>query len=184
MTAIEWIAFFVLLVSALAASVAVILSNTLVTREIRLLKEAYRQQKSLQAEREQAQVVQQRRAELALALSRPDGLRDVLAQVLADAFPDQAIAGQADDWITVVDVTATPPAFTAARQDESGTRYQFTVAPDGHKREAIPLDATLAPTARVEVQAVWEHVAQQRSLDPHMLPRQSQWYLIVQQAGK
>ena len=52
---------------------------------------------------------------------------------------------------------------------QSGARY----------RRVIPLDASLAPTARVEVEAVWRHLASKHGLDPQALPRQAGWYLVV-----
>ena len=184
MTTVEWLAFFVLLVSALAAGGAVTLSNAAVTRAIRRLEATYRRQKSLELEQLQAQVVARRRAEVEEELAQPNGWRKVLDQLLADALPEVgATVGQAG----VLDLSADPaPRFTVAGKD--GRLYLFTTSPEalrrkvglvGWKGEAVPLDASLHPAARAEVQAVWEHLAERRLRERPVLPRQAEWFLVV-----
>jgi len=185
MASIEWMAFFVLLVSALAAGAAVTVSNLAVTREICLLKQTYRWQKSLELEQIQARLIDDRRDELARRLEQNGAWRNVVHQILADAFPDGASRDVGEDgWITPVDVSGSPPAFTVARQDESGSRFTFTTASDRprwRRREpAVPVDASLSPTARIEVEAVWRHLAEGRGLDPQAVPRMASWHLVRQ----
>jgi len=150
----------------------------------RSLERTYRQHKSLELEHLQVQIMAQRRAELLELIS--DDWREILRQLLADALPAAAIAAaDTDEWITVTDLSASPPHFTVARQ-EGGEEYVFTVSPDlvrqgslMKRNRVIPLDASLAATARVEVQAVWQHLMEQHGLDRRALPRQAAWYLVV-----
>lgn len=186
MVAIEWVAFFVLLVSALSASIAVIWSNALVTKEIRLLKETYRHQKSLELEQAKQPDVDARRNDLEIILARPDGWREVIAQVIIDAFPSQALGDGSGAWITTIDVSAGPATFVVGKQD-TGQIFSFTVAPDKvqvkqrRKAQVIPLDAAVSSLARVEVEMVWQHLAKQHDLDTLSEPRQAEWYLVFEE---
>ena len=81
------------------------------------------------------------------------------------------------------------PRLDVTGQD--GRRYTFTVAPDTVRQRwtlgrdrAVSLDASLSPTVRVEVQAVWEHLAQQRHLDLRTLPRRAEWYLVERRGNE
>ena len=192
MTTLEWTAFFVLLLAALAAGAAVTFSNGAVTRAIRRLETTYRREKSLELEQLQAQAVDRRRAEVAGLLDRPDGWRAVLDRVLADALPETGARIGRIGQDGLLDLNATPaPRFTVAGTD--GAAYLFTTSPAtlrrlrmiGRKDAAIPLDASLAPTARIEVDAVWEHLAAERLRDQApVLPRQTEWFLVVREGGK
>lgn len=161
-----------------------LLTQTAATRS---LERTYRQHKSLELEHLQAQTVARRRAELEKSLEeQADDWREIVHQVLADALPSAAT----DEWVTVTDVSASPPHFTAARQ-EGSEEYVFTVSPELVRRgrltqrnRVIPLDAALAPTARVEVQAVWRHLMNQHGLERRALPRQAAWYLVVTRRRK
>ncbi|HEY77195.1 MAG TPA: hypothetical protein G4O00_13645 [Thermoflexia bacterium] len=186
MTALEWFAWLVLLIVALAAGLAVTLSNGAVTRAIRRLERTYRRQKSLELEQLQAQVVERRMQEVQRELAANEGWRKVLNQVLADALKDtSARVGP----VGVLSLTTDPaPAFTVAGED--GREYLFTTAPDvleqvgwiGRKAPVIPLDASLHPAARAEVQAVWDHLAEQRLRgEVPTLPRQAEWFLVVRE---
>lgn len=187
MTELEWLAFFVLLIVGLAAGAVVTLSNGAVTRAIRSLERTYRRQKSLELEQLQVQLVTQRRAEVETELARPGGWQKVINQVLADVLPEVgAGVGEAG----VLDLSVEPaPRFTVA--GENGRRYLFTTSPEGlqkarlvgRRERAIPLDGSLHPAARVEMQAVWEHLAAQRlrGVQVPVLPRQAGWWLVVRE---
>jgi len=185
-TTLEWTAFFVLLLAALAAGAATTFSNGAVTRAIRRLEATYRREKSLELEQLQAQAVDRRRAEVAGILDQPNGWRAVLDRVLADALPEN---GNRVGREGLLDLSADPaPRFTVAGTD--GASYLFTTSPAtlrrlrviGRKDAVIPLDATLAPTARVEVDAVWERLAAERLRDhAPVLPRQTEWFLVVRE---
>ncbi|HHH42490.1 MAG TPA: hypothetical protein ENK56_10875 [Chloroflexi bacterium] len=158
-------------------------------RAIRSLERTYRRQKSLELEQVQAQLIAQRRAEVEALLAEPEGWRKVVDQLLADALPDiTARVGE----IGVLDLSAAPvPRFSVAGVNGQG--YLFTTSPEALQKvgllrqvrvvESVPLDASLHPAARVEVQAVWEHLAEQRlpSECPYsyVLPRQAEWFLMV-----
>jgi len=88
----------------------------------------------------------------------------------------------------LLDLRSTPaPRFTVA--GTGGQSYLFTTAPEvlravrlvGRRERALPLDAALSPAARVEVQAVWEHLAAQCSRPEGVpaLPRRAEWFLIA-----
>ena len=180
-------AIAVLGVALVGALVFVGFASLTQTAATRSLERAYRRHKSLELEHLQVQIVARRRTELEKLMGeQPDNWREILRQVLADALPAAAITtAGADEWITVTDLSASPPHFTAARQ-EGGEEYVFTVSPAlvrrgslAQRNRVIPLDASLAPTARVEVQAVWRHLMEQQGLDQQSLPRQAAWYLVV-----
>jgi hypothetical protein len=122
----------------------------------RSLERAYRRQKNLELEVLQAQVVAQRRAEVArLLASGPDGWRRVLDQLLADALAGGA-GIEIETEIGIKGVlnfsilsTSPVPRFTVFG---AGNRtYVFTTGPDALRRvgilrrreRVIPLDATL-----------------------------------------
>lgn len=186
MTALEWLALLVLLTCALAAGAAVTLSNGAVTRAIRRLERTYRRHKSLELEQLQARAVAARRAEVEALLARQDGWRQVLDQLLADAVPGARVGPEG-----VLSLSADPaPRFLVAGEAD-GRAYLFTTsAPEtprrrlrGRTRAPMPLDAALHPAARVEVQAVWEHLVARH---PHpgqipVLPRQAGWFLAIRQ---
>jgi len=183
MTILEWLAFFVLLVAGAAFGLAVTFSNVAVTRAIRRLEATYRRQKSLELEQLQIQAVARRMQEVEHVLTRPDGWREVLDQVLADALDTTARVGQAG----VLSVACEPaPSFAVSGAE--GREYLFTTAPEtlrrvgwiGRKTPVVPLDASLHAAARAEVQAVWEHLAAQRGWERMpVLPRQAEWFLVV-----
>jgi len=189
MTALEWLAWLVLLIVGLAAGLAVTISNGAVTRAIRRLERTYRRQKSLELEQLQAQAVARRRAEVEELLARPDGWRNVLNQLLADALPE---VGARVGTGGVLDLGGSPvPRFTVAGRD--GRSYLFTTSPEalrrvkvvGRRERATPLDAALSPAARVEVQAVWDHLAAQRLRgQAPVLPRRAEWFLVVRGAAR
>lgn len=185
MTAVEWLAFVVLLVSAAVAAIAVTLSNGAVTGAIQQLERTYRRQKSLELETLQAQAVAQRRAEVEGQLGETGGLERVVNQLLADALPE---TGAKVGTGGVLEVSANPTSrFTVA--GDSGRQYLFTTSIEalrevkvlGRNEEGIALDAALHPAARAEVQAVWERLAAQRlkGRDVPVLPRQAEWFLVV-----
>jgi hypothetical protein len=156
-----------------------------VARAIRGFERTYRRQTSLELERLQARAVEVRRRELSAVLSNPDGWRRVLDQLLAEALDTTARVGREG----VLDVSTAPtPRFTVAGED--GRLLVFTSSPGalrrvgllGRKEQAISLDAALHPAARVEVQAVWEHLATRwlRGSAP-VLPRQAEWFLVVRE---
>ncbi len=190
MTALEWLAWVILLVIALAAGMAVTLSNGAVTRAIRRLEATYRRQKSLELEQLQAQLVAQRRAEVEGLLAHPDGWRQVLNQLLADALPE-VDARVGTEGVLKVAVVPTPYFVVAGEED--GRTYLFTTSPEalreaavlGRKDPVVPLDASLYPAARVEVQTVWEYLVVQhvRQEDIPVLPRQAEWFLAVRRAS-
>jgi hypothetical protein len=186
MTTLEWLAFFVLLAAALSAAAATILAGGATTRALRRLEKTYRRQKGLELEQLQARAVRQRRGELNALLAQPDGWLEVLGQLVADALPETE---QRMEGATVLDLSAAPvPRFTVGSSD--GATYLFTTSPEalrrvkvlGRKDEALPLDASLHPAARVEVQAVWDHLAAKRLRgEAPALPRQAQWFLVVRE---
>jgi len=193
MTTGDWLAFFVLVVTALVAGSAVTISNGAVTRAIYRLERTYRRQKSLELERLHAQLVAQRRAEVEQILARPDGWRRVLNQVLADVLPDVTVRlGDADPLeVAVVPV----PRFTV--QGTNGMRYTFTTSPEalqlhfGRRMktlDVVPLDASFHPSVRTEVQAVWEYLEARWVPEDcplaTALPRQAEWFLVVREQAR
>jgi len=130
-TTVEWLAFFVLLVSALAAGGAVTLSNAAVTRAIRRLTRTYRRQKSLELEQLQEEVVGRRMQEVRRDIEAgPEGWRKVLNQVLADA-PD---TGHRIGPAGLLNLSVEPvPRFAVAGKD--GWEYLFTTSPEALRRK-------------------------------------------------
>ena len=186
MTTLEWLAWFVLLIVALAAGLAVTLSNAAVTRAIRRLTRTYRRQKSLELEQLQEEVVGRRMQEVRRDIGAgPEGWRKVLNQVLADALDTGHRIGPAG----LLNLSVEPvPRFAVAGKD--GWEYLFTTSPDSLRRvglldrreEPVPLDGSLHPAARAEVQAVWDHLAEQRLRgEVPVLPRQAEWFLVVRE---
>jgi hypothetical protein len=186
MTTLECLSLIALLISGLAVGAAMTLSNGRVARAVRQMERTYRRQKSLEMEQILAQEMERRRIEVQQELRRTDDAwREVLNQLLADAALDDDLhIGPAG----LLSLSAAPsPRFAVA--EAAGRILLFTTAPETLRKigllqresRTIPLDADLYPTARVEVQAVWEYLAEQRiGADAPALPRQAAWYLIVE----
>ena len=150
----------------------------------RSLSRTYRRHKSLELEQLQAQVVAQRKAEVQRWLAE-DRWQPVLNQLLADALAGTAFVGAEG----ILALTADPAPRFAVAGPAAGVEYVFTTQPQERERfwkrlrrqeSLVPLDAALHPAARVEMQAVWEHLAEKRLRDEAPAsPRQAEWFLIV-----
>ncbi|MCP4538084.1 MAG: hypothetical protein GY832_13160, partial [Chloroflexi bacterium] len=60
----------------------------------------------------------------------------------------------------------------------------FTISPSfafPWRARAIPLDASLSPAMRVEVQVIWEYLTEQQGIELPLLPRRAGWYLVAQE---
>jgi hypothetical protein len=146
-----------------------------------LLLHTLRDQNSL-ARASQARLIAQRRAEALEIFRTPDGWRWVLDQLLADA----GIAGRVGQG-GVLSLAALPaPSLQVAGAD--GQTYVLTTRPDelrrvgllARRQRIIPLDASLHPAARDEMQLLWEHLARERLPDQApALPRRAEWFLAV-----
>jgi hypothetical protein len=152
------------------------------------LERTYRRHKGLELEHLQAQVVAHREAEVKELLQSQDGWQQIVVQLLADALPQ---TGELVGTDGLIDIAVGPvPRFTVAGTGEHS--FLFTTSPLAlrklgiltRKDKPIPLDASLHPAARVEIQAVWDHLAANRlSTDQGVkLPRQGEWFLIVREA--
>ncbi len=172
-----------------AASVALVLlllvfngaTSLLQAVAVRSWTRTYRQQKAQEMEYRQDQAIARRKAEIEQLLADDAGnWRQVVAQILADAVPGADTA-----WLTTADVSTTPvPRFDVVGQDNQ--RYTFTVSPATLRRKSrvIPLDASLSPAMRMEVQIAWEHLAEQHGLDLQLLPRRAEWFLVLHRRKK
>lgn len=192
MTIVEWLAWLVLLIVALWAGVVITLSNARVAREVRRLAATYRHQKSLELEQLQAQTVALRQAEVEALLAQHDGWRRILDQLLADALSDTDARVGTEG---LLNLSATPAPYFVVAGEKAGRTYLFTTVPPqlprwaflGKRRhQVIPIDASLYPAARLEVQAVWEHLVAHypRQEEISVLPRQAKWYLVVQEKAE
>jgi hypothetical protein len=148
---------------------------------MRSLERTYRRQKAQEMEYHQYNVVVQRQEELTEILAQTGGWQEVLRQVITDASPDVSTG-----WLTLVSIAVSPVPHFVVFGDER--EYVFTVSPNAMRSRAqrlfqrdqvVPLDASLSPAVRVEVQAVWRCLAEQQSLDAGGLPRQAEWFLIA-----
>jgi hypothetical protein len=144
----------------------------------------YRRLKSAELEHLQSEAVERRRREAGETLARPNGWRKILDQLLADSLPE---TGSRVGREGVLDLSVLPaPRFTVAGPD--GRSYLFTTAPEALRKlrlvsrrdKVIPLDAAVHPAARVEAQAVWEHlVAERLKGSAPALPRRAEWFLVL-----
>lgn len=185
MTGIEIVALVILLVAGVTAGAAFTLSNGAVTRAIRRLERSYRRQKALELELLQAEAVNRRERDVRQQLATDgEAWRAVLNQLLADAYPAAPVQVGPAGLLSLA-VTPGPRLIVAARD---GTLV-FTTDPEplrrvglvGRRETPVPLDAGLHPAARVEMQAVWEHLAAQRLGDAApVLPRQAAWFVVAQ----
>lgn len=174
------------LVLALAAGLAfAALASLTQATAVHCLEKTYRRHKGLELEHLQSHVVALRRAEVKELLQCEDGWRQVVTQLLADALPG---TGGAVDLDGLVDLSVSPaPRFTLAGTGDRS--YLFTTSPASLRKvgiltrrdKPVPLDASLHPAARVEVQAVWEHLSASRLSSGRgtSLPRQAEWFLVV-----
>jgi hypothetical protein len=155
------------------------------TLTLALLLHTLRDQNGL-ARASQARLIAQRRAEVLEIFRTPDGWRWVLAQLLADA----GIAGRVGQG-GVLSLTASPaPSLQVAGSDNQ--TYVLTTRPDelrrvgllARRQRIIPLDASLHPAARDEMQLLWVHLARERLPGQALaLSRRAEWFLAVVGGG-
>jgi hypothetical protein len=149
----------------------------------RSLKRSYRRHKRRELRQLQAHALAQQKVEVRQLLAQdPEGWRQVLSQLVADALGGSTAVGKEG----VLELSAQPaPHLTVAGNDHE---YTFTTQPDlldpegvsGITEKVIPLNATLHLAASVEMQAVWDHLATQRLREQALvLPRRSTWFLVV-----
>jgi hypothetical protein len=172
-------------------------SGLIQSAAIRGLERTYRRQKSLELEQLQAQAIDARRREMAqLLASEEDGWQTVIDQLLVDADRQSVAAlphgSERAGRLSLLDISMVPvPRFTVAGPGD--VTYLFTTSPRAlrqihilsRKHKAVALDASLHPAARVEVQAVWDHLAARRlpGQGTAALPRQAAWFLVARPVG-
>jgi hypothetical protein len=175
----------VLLVALIAGLAFTGFSSLAQAAAIRSLERTYRRQKSQELElalgRELTAHLEQLRTHLA---GGEDAWRGVVRQLLVDAGIGDAAMLEAGG----VSIEPVPCLVV-----EGGSRrYLFTTAPDELRRNdavrrsdrVILLDAALSPFARIEAQALWDHLAAQRWHGGQTtLPRDATWYLVVHEVS-
>ncbi len=172
----------VLDIAIVAIGVMITFTNGGVIRAIHRLGQVYRRYKSLEMEYLQAAAMARRQTEIKQLLDQADGWQVVLNQLLADALPGTG-ARIGPEGILGLSVTPAPSLVIAG---EGGQVYEFTTSPPerglfGRRETVIPLDASLYPTARAEVQAVWDRLIEDHPQQEECpaLPRQADWFLVV-----
>ena len=178
----------VLVITAAAMGIFGAFSLLLQRSGFRALQQSQRRQKNLELGQSQAHALVQREVELRQMLAQqPEGWRQILSQLVADALGGSGVVGKQG----VLDLSTDPaPRLTVTGNDDE---YVFTTRPEmlgpkrmnGRTERAISLDGTLHPAAAVEVQAVWEHLAGHRLREQTLvLPRRSTWFLVVREGKK
>ena len=152
---------------------------------VRSLQQTYRRQKSQELELVMAHEIAARREQLRERLaSGPNAWREIVRQLLADA----RVASDTT-LIDVSDISATPyPSFVVTG---NGWEYVFTTAPGRprgvralrRRERVVSLDAALSLFARIEAQALWDHLAQGLRGEQTTLPRDVAWYLVVRKSS-
>jgi hypothetical protein len=152
---------------------------------LRALQRSQRRQKNFELGQLRSQALAQRDAEVRQMLAQQsEGWQQILSQLVADALGGSDLVGKDG----VLELSSNPvPRLTVTGND---SEYIFTTRPKllGLKRtkerteRIISLDRRLHPTATVEVQAVWEHLASRRLREQRLvLPRRSTWFLVVRE---
>ena len=152
---------------------------------VRSLERTYRRQKSQELEQAFGRDLTARLEQLRGHLTgEPDAWREVVRQLLVDAG-----VGTDSTSIDEVEVSANShPCFVVAG---NGRHYLFTTDPSRLRKSrairwrdrVIALDTALSPFARVEAQALWDHLAQESRNGQTTLPRNVAWYLVGHKAS-
>ena len=156
---------------------------------VRSLERTYRRQKAQELELAMTQTLTSHQEQVRDRLAAdPDAWRGVVRQLLTDAGVD----GDAT-LVNVPDISTTPcPHFTVSGTSDQPC-YLFTTDPGSlrssrtvrRRDQAVLLDMTLSPFARVEAQALWDHLAQGRLRGkPSALPRDAAWWLVIRRRTK
>ncbi|MDY6878119.1 MAG: M23 family metallopeptidase [Chloroflexota bacterium] len=156
---------------------------------VRSLERTYRRHKAQELELAMDQTLTSHQEQVRDRLAAdPDAWRGVVRQLLTDAGVD----GDAT-LVNVSDISVTPcPHFTVAGANGQPC-YLFTTDPGSlrssravrRRDQAVLLDMTLSPFARVEAQALWDHLAQGRLRGkPSALPRDAAWWLVIRRRTK
>jgi hypothetical protein len=154
---------------------------------VRSLERTYRRHKAQELELAMNQTLTSHQEQVRERLATDsDAWRGVVRQLLTDAGVD----GDATP-ASALDISATPcPHFTVAGANGQPC-YLFTTDPGSlrssrtvrRRDQTVLLDMTLSPFARVEAQALWDHLAQRRLHGKQLaLPRDAAWWLVIRRA--
>ncbi len=156
---------------------------------VRSLERTYRRQKAQELELAMDQTLTSHQEQVRDHLATdPDAWRGVVRQLLTDA----GVNGDAT-LANVPDISTTPcPHFTVAGANGQ-PRYLFTTDSGllrssrtvRRRDRVVALDMTLSPFARVEAQALWNHLAGERLRGTQSaLPRDAAWWLVIRRRTK
>jgi len=156
---------------------------------VRSLERTYRRQKAQELELAMNQSLTTYQGQVRDRLAAdPDAWRGVVRQLLTDAGVD----GDAT-LVNVPDVSTTPCPHFIVSGANGQPRYLFTTDPGSlrssrtvrRRDQAVLLDMTLSPFARVEAQALWNHLAGERLRGKQSaLPRDAAWWLVIRRRTK
>jgi hypothetical protein len=151
----------------------------------RSLERTYRRQKSQELEFAMASDLTRRKDQTERRLADDAEVwRKVVAQLLADAG-----IGGSPALEKGIDVREIPCPHFVIREETNRYHYVFTVNPEPLRKariirrrdRVVPLDTTLSLYARIEAQALWDHVAPRLRHQQTMLARDATWFLVVHQ---
>ncbi|MDY7079398.1 MAG: M23 family metallopeptidase [Chloroflexota bacterium] len=156
---------------------------------VRSLERTYRRQKAQELKLAMNQTLTSHQEQVRARLATdPDAWRGVVRQLLTDAGVD----GDAT-LANVPDISTTPcPHFTVSGANGQPC-YLFTTDPGSlhssrtvrRHDQTVLLDMTLSPFARVEAQALWDHLAGERLRGKQSaLPRDAAWWLVIRRRTK
>jgi hypothetical protein len=140
----------------------------------------YSRQKTLEGERADREEIRARVGDVKTVLAQADGWREVIVQLLIDAGVRFNRAS-----LELGEPRARPAVHFTVRG--GGPEFVFTPSPRDLQEggvvrrddQVIPLDANASRFARVETQAVWEHLSPKVKDGQISMQRSAPWYVIV-----
>ncbi len=135
-----------------------------------------------QVARQDAQLAIQHNRDTAMRMQLPNGWQQIAERLVADALLETV---SIDEESGIIDASTYPsPKFTIVSRD--GREFVFTIDPKAMKKmkllkkgDRIIEVTNLSPTARMDVQTLWDFVVNTRNMWTATPPNRATWYVIV-----
>ncbi len=140
-----------------------------------------------QVARQDAQLAIQHNRDTAMRMQLPNGWQQIAERLVADALLETV---SIDEESGILDASTYPsPKFTVVSRD--GREFVFTIDPKAMKKmkllkkgDRIIEVTNLSPTARMDVQTLWDFVVNTRNMWTATPPNRATWFVIVRTSNR
>ena len=172
-----------LLVGAGVLGLVILLSVFIIRGGLGGMNKTFQQQVA----RQDAQLAIQHNRDTAMRMQLPNGWQQIAERLVADALLETV---SIDEESGIIDASTYPaPKFTVVSRD--GREFVFTIDPKSMKKmkllkkgDRIIEVTSLSPTARMDVQTLWDFVVNTRNMWTATPPHRATWYVIVRVSNR